>query len=1307
MGKEDQEFQAIVDAEKKAGSTILYVGAVRKLHDSGKGGDARNIVITTNKIEYYKGKKPDRKFLFIDTSEVRRINEPKSNRIEIYFNQETKNPSQIRFESPDVDNIYGIIQSYLCRSFNPDKVAKIGYDSSVSKNFPYSVVTTNFGFNNLLVKVGKSMPLEISNLVYYLLANNITDIAIPPQRPVADYLFTILYAFGFKRNSKSFTFAAEKPAKSIYAEIVKYVAKRDLHYRHLGFSIPSDEHFKDLLDNFDKYAANCFSFINTSLSSDNLKKLNQKLSEKHVRSLCFYNAFLQEDMQYFANEFFNESIAETLLYLAIDHNIYPQLETIAPKLPNIYILSMPAIGVNTGTILTQISNLKMANLRWLNISANICQSFPEKIDIPQLERLDLSFLTFEGAAFTELIKLLQGTTFQNGIRLHINGSFVQEFEFNASKCSNFKGLVIGPNLTPKLIDFVLACKHLEYLSIDFGMKEESKELFDKIIENLPDMSTLRTLVIQNFIVTDIEKFNQLIPKLNFLENLKILNGSLGDAFITALNQLVMESRSIKQVSIDRVNMEQIEPLQKLASDLSTKEEHVLFVPPLADLAELVTKFPNWKGNVQDIKKLLAKARGENLPIYNRILTEEQREEFSSVKEYAQAWDSPLLPINRYDETEPDTIEFRFPQYISKEQMDLWGIEDKYAPVVEEPPKEDLKQNEEEEKKEEAKEEVHEENKEEKSEKSDSKKDEKKSTDSSSSSKKKKVFLSSSSDEDDKQPPKKKISSSSSDDEKPAPKKSVFSSTSSDDELPPPKKKKLSSDSESEEKSPEKKPEPVKESSSSDDELPPPKKEAAPAKKPLISSSSSEDLPPPKKQQPKKLIEDEEEDDELPPPKKQARKSIFSSSSDEDLPPPKKPEPKKKLSSSSSDKEDLPPPKKPEPAKKLSSSSDEEEIPPKKPEPAKKISSSSSSDDLPPPKKPQPVQKLSSSSDEEIPPKKPEPAKKISSSSSEDELPPPKKPQPVQKLSSSSDDELPPPKKPEPKRKLSESSSDEELPPPKKPEPVKKISSSSSEEEDELPPPKKPEPKKAAPAKKISSSSSSEEEKLPPPKKPEPKKALSSSSSDEEELPPPKKQEPAKNVLDSSSSSESDVPPPKKEEPVKKVVEEIVESPPPKKEEPQKKKNFFDSSDDEVVEPVKPPQRKPSPARKPSPVRKPSPAKISSSSSDSDSEKEFPKKISSSSSSSDDEKPVQKSPARQTKIPDRRRSPSPQKFAELAKQTKNFNQQQMESDDPEDVDYSKPDWDFPIVIEPIHTQATTKRIDSKYSIENVLNSLKNT
>lgn len=1363
MGKEDAEIQAIFDLEKKNGSTILYVGVVRKLHDSGKGGDARNLVITTNKIEYYKGKKPNRKFAFIDVSTIKRVNEPKSNRVEIYFNQDTKDASQIRFESPDIDNIYSIILSLLCRSHAPDKVPKMGIEQTDINKYQYSATTCNIGYLNLLTKMHKVHQNDNANkAVYYMLSTNAKEVFFPPDMQIHEILFAIMFVFAFKRNSSSIIFNEMNPSKSIYNEIVKFMMKRGLHYRHINFSIPADSHFNELVPLLEKddVFTNCYTFANTNFNADQLKLVHELCSKKHIRTINFFNAFPESELQYIQNEFFTEDIAETLLMLSVDKLLISHISEIIPKLPNIYILSVAASGMEIGEALTKLSELNLNNLRYLNLSANPCTTMPEHINFPQLERLELAYINFEGETFTHLLGVLEKIELPNGLSLHLDMSTIPEFEFNSEKCDKFKELTVGPILAPKLMEFVYACNKLESLSIDFGVNEANKEIYAQFIEKLPEMTHLKTLSIMNSVLAEEDKIFEVLGQLKFLEKLRIFNIKIADRGVEILTQLMTESESIKEISFDRIGIENIENIEKMTTAASTMERHVLIILPLSDISELLAKFPDWKSRIEMIKKQVTVASGASLPVYSRILTQEQYDELKDVKEWARSADSPLLPINFYDDTPVTTIDFAWPQFITKEMMDEWGIEDKYEIKIEEPqPIEQPEENKEEEKShssfsssssskkkeeekkdeevvEDKKEEIHEEKVEEKvvekheevvekHEEVVEKHEEvvvvKKEEIIEEKKEPKKSIFSTSDEEDEKKPAPKKLSSDSeediiktapkkfstdSDDEvKPqkkssSPKRKLNMSSDSDEEFvkPPPKKIETSSDSDEDLKL--KKPEPKRksfmESSDEDDIKPPPKK---PEPKKIETSSDDEEIKPP----PKKVETSSSDDEEVkPPPKKveQKRKSFMDSSDDEEniKPPPKKFEPKKILVSSDSEEDIKPPPKKLE----TSSESSENEIkpPPKKPEP-KKIETSSDEEDIKPPPK-----KVETSSDEgedfKLPPKKPEPKKIETSSDEEDVKPPPKKPEPkIKSFMESSDNEdiKQPPKKPEPK-KVETSSDDEEdfKLPPKKPEPKRKSFMESSDEEDIKPPPKKPEPKI------VEISSSDEEDLKPPPKKVE----TSSSSSESEEFKMPPNKLPSK-AFETSSEDEQPAPPPvRKPSPVKKPEpkKESSESSEDEKPVPPKKKSFFDTSS-ESDEPAPPPARKQSPA-KPAP-KKPEPKKSSSSSSED--EKPAPvKKFMDSSSSSEDGKPAPKpvpkpSPAKRTISPAKpspkaspaKRAPSPQKKLESS----------SESDDPDDVMYTQPDWEFPITVDPVHTQATTNRIDAKFSLEKVLQNLKST
>ena len=119
-----QMLQKVFEIEQKSPYDILYIGEVKKIHDTSKGGDNRILVVTSNKVEYYKIKSnpaPDRFHYF---SEIDRI-AFQPGRIELYFRQYDKNPQMIRFETSSDELIgnsiknlfFTILTDYILKRF--------------------------------------------------------------------------------------------------------------------------------------------------------------------------------------------------------------------------------------------------------------------------------------------------------------------------------------------------------------------------------------------------------------------------------------------------------------------------------------------------------------------------------------------------------------------------------------------------------------------------------------------------------------------------------------------------------------------------------------------------------------------------------------------------------------------------------------------------------------------------------------------------------------------------------------------------------------------------------------------------------------------------------------------------------------------------------------------------------------------------------------------------------------------------------------------------------------------------------------
>ena len=120
MAANEVQLQQAFDTEIKNGEVVLYVGNVRKLHDSGKGGDKRIFVLTKNHARYYKIKRnpiPDRSRQLSEITEIKEL----PNRIELYFKGTEENTEMLRFETTEAQFILNVLKNFFFRIMtNPE-----------------------------------------------------------------------------------------------------------------------------------------------------------------------------------------------------------------------------------------------------------------------------------------------------------------------------------------------------------------------------------------------------------------------------------------------------------------------------------------------------------------------------------------------------------------------------------------------------------------------------------------------------------------------------------------------------------------------------------------------------------------------------------------------------------------------------------------------------------------------------------------------------------------------------------------------------------------------------------------------------------------------------------------------------------------------------------------------------------------------------------------------------------------------------------------------------------------------------------
>lgn len=668
MGKYEEQIEYIYREELKQSQTVMYIDVVKKIHDTGKGGDDRFISITANKVEYYKMKSPphhDRVHLWKDLKKY----VEKYQRVELYF----EGDEMIRFESTSANNIGMVIKSLLVRVFTEEELTNMDIDVSQIVKMQYSAFTL---LQRLIIQCQKSnnaSPInqQFLNFMRYNLNHHTNDIDLSNLGDISPYIKAILSTITLTDDITSITIPKVNLKDNLaYYIIRKYINKEFQQLSHICISNPIDSEFNLFIENLPDL--NSISFVGTNFDVQTLEFLKSKFENSPLKALRFSNAINENALEHFYKKTFVQPFVGNIYMLNLDYTNNIDF-SILDNFHHLQSLSLRGVQGDAVEMIKTIAAKCGIAMKMLNLSSTEFSTNMTEFKLPNLIRLDIDNAKFKPGTFEAFMKTINERPWQSGLCLHMKNIDVDQNEFyNSMKDlpKNLIELAIGsPALNKETIDIITQLPYLKnlYLTNAFSGSEEEINTF---AEKLSQLQTLNKFIFSN-INTQISKIIAKLTDLQNLESLYFIKTAVYEEDLAILKTLVKDP-TFKELIIDTVVLEDISPLSILVDVACKRDSVIQIVLPSDYLIEYSKTSEDALIEATNIRKKAFHAAQLELP-----------EEFAQVNEFTvddlkqekNKWSetNPLAPLNTFEEIIYIDSNIDFPLYYDDEAVSI--IED--------------------------------------------------------------------------------------------------------------------------------------------------------------------------------------------------------------------------------------------------------------------------------------------------------------------------------------------------------------------------------------------------------------------------------------------------------------------------------------------------------------------------------------------------------------------------------------------------------------------------------------------------------
>ena len=307
------------------------------------------------------------------------------------------------------------------------------------------------------------------------------------------------------------------------------------------------------------------TFQTTDFKTKDLIEIANLYKIRKMTSLGFSDASF-ESYEYLENEFFQSEIKETLRFLSFKNTPLLSwkinINKLLPKLNYISVLSFENCGIELSDLLINISDLKMSNLKVLNLSGNKAVHMPiDGFELPA----NLQSIILNDVIWTEntLRNLMRRILSHPLIRkLSVINANVSEKEwhsisnlFKKSSVTQMQSLIWNNNpVTESFMDFVSNNKYLEYLSLCGTFNSYQSKIAALLVRYLNKKPSLITLIIRGSATNFLGKLTHTIVKSALgcphLENLDISWNMINDKCTTQLQEVYTTKSAIRTFNFE-------------------------------------------------------------------------------------------------------------------------------------------------------------------------------------------------------------------------------------------------------------------------------------------------------------------------------------------------------------------------------------------------------------------------------------------------------------------------------------------------------------------------------------------------------------------------------------------------------------------------------------------------------------------------------------------------------------------------------------------------------------------------------------